>query len=88
MHFRGDISEELGELALQAFVGLDYALENPPGLWEAATDVAKQLGWAKTYDAEYVALSRMLGYPLVTLDARMARGARRMAQIIGPADIS
>ncbi len=87
MHFRGEISAGLGELALQAFVDLDYALENPPGLWEAATDIAEQMGWAKTYDAEYVALSRMLGYPLVTLDARMARGARRMAQIIRPADI-
>jgi hypothetical protein len=48
----------------------------------AAWDVAEALGWAKTYDAEYVALARALNCRLVTLDARMRRGAARLAEII------
>jgi predicted nucleic acid-binding protein len=87
MGFRGEISAELGRLALESFLSLKYSVENPPGLWDAATDVAGRLGWAKTYDAEYVALARLLGCPLVTLDARMARGARQLAQILGPAEL-
>jgi predicted nucleic acid-binding protein len=36
------------------------------------------MGRAKTYDAEYVAPARPLGCRLVTLDARLRRGADRL----------
>jgi len=49
-----------------------------PGLGEEAWRVADDLGWAKTYDAEYIALARLLDSPLLTLDARMRRGANRL----------
>ena len=88
MRFRGEISQQLGRAALGSFLAMEYEVQHPPGLWEAATDVAQRLGWAKTYDAEYVALARILGSPLVTLDARMARGARRLAQILGPGELT
>ena len=35
--------------------------------------VAEQLGWADTYDAEYVALTQLQGDAFVTLDAELAR---------------
>ena len=38
-----------------------------------AWEVADQLGWASTYDAEYVALARLQADALVTLDADLAR---------------
>ena len=45
---------------------------SPKRLGEEAWRVADELGWAKTYDAEYVALARLLDCRLVTLDLRSA----------------
>lgn len=52
-----------------------------------ALAIARQLGWAKTYDAEYVALARTLGCPVLTTDRRLQRGAERMIEVVGPADL-
>jgi predicted nucleic acid-binding protein len=38
-----------------------------------AWDVADQLGWASTYNAEYVALTQLQADAFVTLDAELAR---------------
>lgn len=38
-----------------------------------AWELASQLGWASTYDAEYVALTQLQGDALVTLDAGLER---------------
>ncbi len=38
-----------------------------------AWDLAEQLGWAETYDAEYVALTQLQADAFVTLDAKLAR---------------
>jgi predicted nucleic acid-binding protein len=38
-----------------------------------AWKVADQLGWASTYDAEYIALTQLQGDAFVTLDAELAR---------------
>jgi predicted nucleic acid-binding protein len=42
-------------------------------LRRSAWDLAEQLGWAPTYDAEYVALTQLQVDALVTLDADLAR---------------
>jgi predicted nucleic acid-binding protein len=42
-------------------------------LRRSAWDLAEQLGWAPTYDAEYVALTQLQADALVTLDADLAR---------------
>lgn len=52
-----------------------------------AYDIAASLGWARTYDAEYVALARRYGCPLLTGDTRLRRGAGHIVEMIGPADI-
>ena len=37
-----------------------------------AWDIAEQLGWAETYDAEYVALTQLQADALVTMDSELA----------------
>jgi predicted nucleic acid-binding protein len=49
--------------------------------------VADEFGWAKTYDAQYVALASILRCRLVTLDGRLRRGAERLGFVVGPAEI-
>ena len=46
------------------------------------------LGWAKTYDAEYVALAQLIGCRMVTLDARLRRGADRLGMAVSIEELS
>jgi predicted nucleic acid-binding protein len=45
------------------------------------------MGWAKTYDANYVALARLRDCRLVTLDARLRRGTGRLGLVVGPTEL-
>lgn len=56
-------------------------------LGATAWQIAEQLGWAKTYDAEYVALARLLDCRVVTLDARLRRSAGRLGLVVGPDEL-
>jgi len=59
----------------------------PSRLQEEAWAVADEFGWAKTYDANYVALARLLDCRLVTLDARLRRGTARLGFVVGPTEL-
>ncbi|MCW3020350.1 MAG: hypothetical protein JWN10_2658 [Solirubrobacterales bacterium] len=58
-----------------------------PRLLDETRRVASELGWAKTYDAEYVALASLLGCRLVTIDGRPRRGADRLGFVVGPTEL-
>ena len=87
MRFRREISAELARIALDRLAGFAYEVRRPPELAPVAWRIADSLGWAKTYDAEYVALAQLVECRLVTLDARLARGAGRLVEVVGPADL-
>ena len=66
----------------------DVALDRLTRIWEMpirllgdavlrrrAWKLAEQLGWAETYDAEYLALTQLQADAFVTLDADLARRA-------------
>jgi predicted nucleic acid-binding protein len=78
---RGEISRTDAHAARDRLISAPIALRT--GTVEGPWMVASELGWAKTYDAEYVALARELACRLVTLDARLKRGAGRIVPIIG-----
>jgi len=61
----------------------DDSVEAMRDAWE----IADTFGWAKTYDAEYVALARARNCPLLTFDARLARTAMRLVTVLGPSDL-
>lgn len=46
-----------------------------------AWEVADRLGWASTYDAEYVALTQLQADALVTLDAGLADAVRDIVEL-------
>jgi predicted nucleic acid-binding protein len=56
-------------------------------LYATAWQIAEELGWAKTYDAEYVGLARLLGARVVTLDARLRRGTDRLGLVVLPEEL-
>lgn len=90
MAFRGEISQDLAEQALRRFLGakLRIAERRPEGLTHRAWQLADEFGWAKTYDAEYLAVADLLGCQLVTLDVKLRRGAERLGFVVTPAELA
>lgn len=87
LRWRKAASRELTDAALEKFLGSGIEKRDPPDLIITAWEVADRLGWAKTYDAEYVALALLLECRLLTIDARLRRGAARAVEVIGPSDL-
>ena len=79
-----DVAGEALARLLDAPIGIRRPKDLPRTAWE----VADELGWARTYDAEYVALARILDCPLLTIDARLARSASRLVQIVRPDELT
>ncbi len=87
LRWRATLQPDLAEIAVKRLDGAPIERRAPPELLREAWHVADELGWAKTYDAEYVALARILDVRLVTLDVRLQRSAQRLVRVIGPTEI-
>ena len=82
--WRRELGGEQAVLSLSRLRSMPVRRRSHPRLTDEAWSVAEELGWAKTYDAEYVALARLLRCRLVTLDARLRRGADRLGIVVTP----
>jgi predicted nucleic acid-binding protein len=87
MRWRKEISEGLADIAFDRLLAAPVSPRRSKRLRRETWRVAEELGWMKTYDAEYVALARTARCRLFTLDARLRRGAGHVVPIIGPGDL-
>ena len=71
---RGEIpADEASDLLVRIGPpGMKIRLLGDAVLRRRAWEIADQLGWDSTYDAEYVALTQLQGDAFVTLDAHLA----------------
>ena len=70
---RGEIPVDVARERLTRIGRIRIRLLGDAVLRRRAWEIADQLGWASTYDAEYVALTQLQADALVTLDAELAR---------------
>jgi indolepyruvate ferredoxin oxidoreductase alpha subunit len=73
---RGELPTEVARDRLARVGKLPIRLLGDAVLRRRAWEVADQLGWDSTYDAEYVALTLLQADAFVTLDAKLARAVQ------------
>ncbi len=73
--WRGLLGDEEAAAALQTLESAPLKERRHRRLGAAAWRIADELGWAKTYAAEYLALASLLRVPLATFDLRVVRAA-------------
>ena len=70
---RGEIPADVARERLARIGKMPIRLLGDGVLRRRAWDVADELGWASTYNAEYIALTQLQADAFVTLDADLAR---------------
>ena len=73
---RGELTADVAREQLSRIGKLPIRLLGDAVLRRRAWEIADQLGWATTYDAEYVALTQLQADAFVTLDKKLARSVK------------
>jgi predicted nucleic acid-binding protein len=77
---RGEIPADVARDDLARIGRMKIRLLGDAVLRRRAWELADQLGWASTYDAEYVALTQLQADAFVTLDADLARSVEGIVE--------
>ena len=77
---RGEIPADVARDHLTRIRGMRIRLLGDAVLQRRAWELANQLGWASTYDAEYIALTQLQADAFVTLDANLARSVEGIVE--------
>jgi predicted nucleic acid-binding protein len=85
--WRGEITPEEAGTLLRTFDEMDVVRSRPASLYHDAVTIAAELGWAKTYDAEFLALARARRCRVATADGRLLRGALRTGLVVSVAEL-
>jgi predicted nucleic acid-binding protein len=85
--WRRDLSRDSAAQALASFTALGVRRRAPTKLHREAYTIASELGWAKVYDAEFLALARLESAMVLTTDSRLRRGADRTGLVIDPGEL-
>ena len=70
---RRELTADVARQRLEHFGRIQIRLLGDAVLRRVAWEVADQLGWASTYDAEYIALTKLQADAFVTLNAELAQ---------------
>jgi predicted nucleic acid-binding protein len=87
LSWRGEVSASDAAAGRIALENAPVDRRHHPALGGEAWRVADELGWAKTYDAEYLALGLLLDCRVVTLDDRLRRSTARLGVVVSPSEI-
>lgn len=85
--WRRELTRADGDEVVRRFAALGVARRTPAALYSTAVTIAEELGWAKTYDAEFLALARLERAVVLTTDGRLRRGADRTGLVIDPSEL-
>jgi predicted nucleic acid-binding protein len=77
---RGEIPVDVARERLARIGQMPIRLLGDAVLRRRAWELADQLGWPSTYDAEYVALTQLQADALVTLDPKLARSVKGIVE--------
>ena len=78
---RGELPAEVARNRLTHIRRMKIRLLGDAVLQRRAWELADQLGWASTYNAEYVALTQLQADAFVTKDAKLARSVKGIVEI-------
>ena len=84
---RGELPADVARERLERVGRLPIRLLGDAVLRRVAWKVADRLGWASTYDAEYLALTQLQADAFVTLDAELARVAEGIVKLASIDDL-
>ena len=78
---RGELAAEVATDRLARVARIPMRLLGDAVLRKVAWKLADEHGWASTYDAEYLALTKLQGDALITLDDGLARKAEGVVAV-------